>query len=57
MFNVYNKIIVDFTDPTLKIPTTKEVFLARLLAEKLINPLKATEKALKALNQDKRANY
>lgn len=41
IFNVYNKIIVDFSDNAHKVPTTKELFLARYLAELLSNPLKA----------------
>lgn len=33
IFNVYNKVVVDFSDEALSAPTTKDVFLARLLFE------------------------
>ena len=46
MFNVYNKVIVDFGDQTSKTPTTKDVFLARILFELENNPLFAVAKTL-----------
>lgn len=54
VFNVYNRITVDFSDVAHKVPTTKEIFLARYLAELLNNPLKAAEKTLAALNESPR---
>jgi pterin-4a-carbinolamine dehydratase len=56
IFNVYNKIVVEFTDPNYKVPTTKEIFMTRFLAELINNPRKAAEKTLEALNTSEKNN-